>query len=385
MRIAIVTELYPPHVGGQEFRYAELAQALLRSGHSVDVYTIRHAPELARDEVVDGVRVMRFPLAKDYKKPLIEALKRRQRPLWLYSIWTRLRMRHQDYDLFLFNQFPFAHILLASAAIRRKTVIDWCELRNNRVFSFLQRKLPKLVAANIAVSLSLATRLEEMCGVPVHCIPSGIWEDSYRGLPRGERSGLLFVGRITEHKNLPLLVRAFECLRDRGYKGPLTITGGGPALNDVQELARQSKYADSIRFPGVVDEEQKRDLLASSEVLVISSRREGFPRVVAEAMASGLPVATTDFAENGTKDVVRQYNIGLVSQSTPEALAEAVFTIGRRWETYSAKGLASCHELSWSTLVRSLEHLSEIRLGIARAAVSADSKGLQGEALPEDI
>jgi glycosyltransferase involved in cell wall biosynthesis len=358
MRIAILTELYLPHVGGQEYRYAELAQALISAGHAVDIYTIRHCPGLPASEVLNGVRVRRYPTTRDFRKPLFPALKRKQLPMWLYALWVRYRFRAQDYDIVLMNQWPLSHILLASAELRRKAIIDWCELRDGGVFRFIQRRFPHMAAANIAVSAPVAKQLESTCGRPVHCIPSGIWRDRYHGLPREQRDGLIYLGRLTEHKNIPLLIEAYELLRNRGYKGSLTIAGEGPSSDEIKNRAARSAYRTDIHFPGFVDEAQKRSLLASAEVLVIPSRREGFPRVVAEAMASGLPVATVGYSENGTCDVVNQYQIGEAADTNADSLAETVLSVCRKWETYSMSGYTSCQELNWSELVRALERIS---------------------------
>jgi glycosyltransferase involved in cell wall biosynthesis len=365
LRIAIMTELYLPHIGGQEMRYAELAQALLQAGHSVNVFAIRHARELLHKETVRGVRIWRYPLAVNYEKPLFKSLRRAQIPLCQYALWVRRHIRHEDYDLLLFNQWPLAHIVAATSAVRRKAVIDWCELRDGKILSFVQRMLPKLVAANIAVSTSIASRLQNMSGRPVSSIPSGIWVHKYRRAPREARKGLLYIGRVTRHKNLPLLLGAYERLRDGGYTGPLVIAGSGPSFDEVRELAKRSKYSNEIDMPGFIDEEEKQRLLSVAEVLVISSKREGFPRVVAEAMASGLPVATVDYRENGTKDVVREYKIGVVAAPTPSGLMDAIFKVHENWSTYAKNAWHAKDALSWTNLVTRIEQIAEEELNIA--------------------
>jgi glycosyltransferase involved in cell wall biosynthesis len=132
------------------------------------------------------------------------------------------------------------------------------------------------------------------------------------------------------------------------------VAGAGPTLEILKAAAATSAYAGEIHFLGFIDDATKIDLLSRSELLVIPSRREGFPRVVAEGMASGLPTATVDYPDNGTKAVVRQYQIGIVSEPTPQALADAAGRILADWKHYSERCLEHAPELDWSLLVAKL-------------------------------
>lgn len=354
MRIGIFTELYLPSIGGQEIRYAELAASLLRLGHSVDVYCIRLSADHPAHEVSSGVSIFRYPLAKNYRKPLFRSLRRAVIPLLRYSLWVRQMARPEKYDLMLFNQWPLAHIIFAKKDARAKSLLDWCEVRSGWLYRMFLKWLPRLPSRNTAVSRAVADSVTAASGRLVDCVPSGVWLSNYRCNSREERSGLVYLGRITEHKNLGLLVETFEQMKAAGYRGGLTIAGPDSSSGSLTATAKSSKFFEDIQILGFVDDQAKWDLLAKSEVLVISSRREGFPRVVAEAMASGLPVATADFPENGTKTVVRDYHIGVVSKPTALALSEAVNEILGNWGSYSEQCLRRSYELDWSCLVNRL-------------------------------
>ena len=354
MKIGIFTELYPPHIGGQEFRYAELAASMLQLGHSVDVYCVRHSADVPEHEVASGVSVFRHPLAENYKRPWIKPLKRAGIPLLRYSLWVRRMARPEKYDFMLFNQWPLAHIVLAENKGRAKIVLDWCEVRNGPLYGAFMKWLPTLSKRNTAVSQDVANVVAAASGRRVEYIPSGVWLSKYRCETKERRSGLVYLGRVTEHKNLELLIEAFEMTKEAGYPGDLTIAGAGPALDTLTVVTKSSRFSTNIHLLGFVDDHTKIALLARSEVLVISSRREGFPRVVAEAMASGLPVATVDFPENGTKTIVQDYNIGVVSHPTATALSRAITNVLRNWDAYSERCLKRSRELDWSTLVHKL-------------------------------
>lgn len=354
MRIGIFTELYAPHVGGQEVRYVELAASLLQLGHSVDVYCVRHSAAVPPKEVMAGVSVSRYPLAENYLQPVFKQLRRAIIPLLRYSLWVRRKARCEDYDLMIFNQWPLAHIVFARKSAREHAVLDWCEVRDGTFYSTLMSRLPRLSRRNIAVSEAVANSVASASGRKVEYLPSGVWLDRYRCEPKSRRSGVAYLGRVTEHKNIELLIETFERMRDGGYAGKLTIAGSGPSLTGLKATAAVSRYSSSIHFSGYVDEATKRDILAGAEVLVITSRREGFPRVVAEAMASGLPTVTVDYPENGTKSIVRQYEIGKVAEADAGALAITIGEVLRDWETFSSNGLHSSRELDWNLLVQRL-------------------------------
>jgi glycosyltransferase involved in cell wall biosynthesis len=143
-------------------------------------------------------------------------------------------------------------------------------------------------------------------------------------------------------------------MKNAGYPGDLTIAGAGPALESLTAAAKTSRFCKSVHFLGFVDDPTKIALLARSEALVISSRREGFPRVVAEAMASGLPVITVDFPENGTKTIVQDYGIGKVSHPTATAFSLTITDVLRNWDSHSQRCLQHSRDLDWSTVVDKL-------------------------------
>jgi glycosyltransferase involved in cell wall biosynthesis len=352
MRVAVLTELYPPHIGGQEVRYAELGEALRAQGHEVDVYCIRHAADVPERENNAGIRIFRHPLSPNYKKPLIKAFRRRIGTMFRYAHWCRRVLRSSSYDLHIFNQWPLTHVMLAPRRVRDRAVLDWCEIRRGFPFGLLQRWMPKLVRHNMAVSVAVAEHISRASRRETDFVPSGIVPSRYRCEPRHARANVAYFGRVTEHKNVELLISAFERLSSCGFTERLVIAGTGPWLDRVKLRAVSSRLSGRIDVIGFISDEKKVDLLAASLLLVVPSRREGFPRVVAEAMASGLPVVTVDYPENGTTAVVNRYSIGVVTAPSPDELASGCLSAIDRWNEFSANGLSASQELDWSHLLR---------------------------------
>lgn len=118
---------------------------------------------------------------------------------------------------------------------------------------------------------------------------------------------LLFVGRLAEGKGLFDLLDAFEFLKER-HDVDLLIAGDGPLASDVRTEIRQKGIEDSAIALGYRTDIPQ--VLAASDVLVLPSYREGTPRVISEALATGLPVVATRIA--GIPEQICQGDCGLL-------------------------------------------------------------------------
>jgi glycosyltransferase involved in cell wall biosynthesis len=367
MRIAMFTELMAPSVGGVEARFAELAAALTRSGHEVDVYCVGHVKGMAAEVVERGVAVHRHPIITDYRRSMVPGMPRNLTTIMRYGWHTRQVLRRRDFDLHIFGQWPFSHVLLAPRSARRTGLIDWCEVRGGPVYGSFERWLPRMTAMNMGVSASVAAQIKTVSGRSVLPLLSGVNVADYWSAPTGQRSGIAYIGRLFPHKRVPMLVTAFGELRARGYQGGLTIAGDGPSRGEIEAARLRLAVADreSVDILGHIDDQAKFSLLAHAEVLVLPSQREGFPLAVAEAMAAGLPVVTTSDAGNGARDVVRLHGLGVVADPSVDALATAIEDVLKRWAHYSSNALAAAPQLDWNHLVSVLETMIAERASAA--------------------
>lgn len=123
---------------------------------------------------------------------------------------------------------------------------------------------------------------------------------------------VLYLGRLHPHKGLHLLVRALGEARAGGLDAELTVAGAGRRgyQQSVAALANRAGLADRVRFLGHVDGEQRSELFAETDVLVLPSRSENFGFAPAEAMAAGVPVVVTENV--GLADLVARRQCGRV-------------------------------------------------------------------------
>lgn len=105
---------------------------------------------------------------------------------------------------------------------------------------------------------------------------------------------LIYVGKLARRKAVDVLIRAVASLRDLGQHLELHIVGEGPDRSKLESLSRRLSVEAHIVFHGYVgDREALLDRMHDSDIFVIASRSEGFPRVIYEAMSQGLPVIAT--------------------------------------------------------------------------------------------
>jgi glycosyltransferase involved in cell wall biosynthesis len=108
----------------------------------------------------------------------------------------------------------------------------------------------------------------------------------------GKRPRVVMVGRLADGKGHEVLLEAVASMDD--FEGSVSIVGDGPLYDSLEEEIEERGLSDQVFLTGFRDDVP--GVLAASDVLVLPSFREGTPRVITEAMASGLPVVATDIA-----------------------------------------------------------------------------------------
>jgi 1,2-diacylglycerol 3-alpha-glucosyltransferase len=100
----------------------------------------------------------------------------------------------------------------------------------------------------------------------------------------------LYIGRLSEEKNVDGLIAEWNSYRQAGGTWPLVLVGSGSAAGDLQQLASSSPYAADIHFAGHKGVGDLPTYYAFAGCFVLPSTREPWGLVVNEAMAAGLPV-----------------------------------------------------------------------------------------------
>ena len=152
-------------------------------------------------------------------------------------------------------------------------------------------------------------------------MPNGVTE---LGTQRADPAAKLVVsaGRLIRRKGFDRLLMAWARIAHEFPDWRLAVFGGGPHAKRLARLSTQLGLDDSVRFPG--NSPRLREELAKASLFVMTSRREGFPMVLLEAMSVGLPVIAYD-CPTGPRDIISEGVDGsIVPDGETELLAAAL-------------------------------------------------------------
>lgn len=194
------------------------------------------------------------------------------------------------------------------------------------LYEWLDLRLARRFQAVVAVSRPMVADLRR-AGVPsnrVHLVPNA-WDGPARPLSRAAARKALglpcdafvvgWVGRLIPVKGCDIFLRALSRLADTAVQA--SVIGGGPEQGRLEALAARLGISQRVHFHG--PREGAANLFRAFDLWVLSSRSEGTPMVLFEAMAAGVPIVAT--AVGGVGDVVSEAEACLVPPEDPDALA----------------------------------------------------------------
>ena len=167
-----------------------------------------------------------------------------------------------------------------------RSYLAWFYAHVDRVFAFSSGSRDALIDMGVSASklsvMPVAIDPEDFS--PAHCGVT-VFEDL--NLDVGDRPVILSVGRISEEKNIPIIVEAVERLQARAPRPLLVIAGDGPERVDLEHMYRDKEF---VRFVGLQRGDTLKKLYASVRMFVFASRVDTLGMVNMEAMSSGVPV-----------------------------------------------------------------------------------------------
>ena len=340
-RIAIVVPTLKG--GGAERKALAIASGLLRRGHEVDLVLGRFTcdyPEEVPGElrlfyihrpIADSDSQKNLALLATAPQPLPGETSRVRYPrlslaavLLSNSSWSQLplvtsnRMTRWAARIaaYLDHERPDALLAMLTPSVAAATMATRLARHRVRIVGTLHNQVrpgrwlrrarcayPHADAA-VGVSRGVASDLTETVGVPVgqvHTIYNPVVSEAllrdidepcgHPWLDNPDQRVILAAGRLSRQKDFPTLLTAFATLRER-CSARLIVLGKGNLRPVLESQAEELRISEHVDFPGFV--RNPCAFMAKASLFVLSSRHEGLPTVLIEAMASGCPVVSTD-------------------------------------------------------------------------------------------
>jgi glycosyltransferase involved in cell wall biosynthesis len=333
MQIGMVTACYKPVLNGVTRMVVLYKKYLEAAGHEVTVFTLGEPDPAGEDPNV--IRTAAIPLGDTgyyfnfrYSRAMQQKL-REMEIIHCHHLLMSAEMAHRygrapivytnhtRYDLYTGNYIPLPQS--AADAIMRQM---WPDLTDN---------------CDIVVTPSDSVReVMHSFGVrrPIEVIPNGIELDPFwypaqpctkssLGLPE-DVTLLAYVGRLSQEKNLELMLEQFKHAAAVTPKLHLMIVGRGPSADSLRRYVSELAISDSVTFIGAVPYEQVGDYLAAADAFITASVTEVHPLTVIEAMAARLPVVGV--SSPGIKDTVTSGQTGVLA-AEPAGLSAAIVSL----------------------------------------------------------
>lgn len=134
--------------------------------------------------------------------------------------------------------------------------------------------------------------------------------------PKFNRVTVCAAGRLIEVKSFDRLIKAHKKLIDEGYDHDLLILGEGPLRDELEKLIGGLQVWNTVSLPGF--KVNPYPYIANCDIYAVSSRVEGFPVVIAEALVLGKPIIATKCS--GVSEILAEGKYGLVVDNSEEGL-----------------------------------------------------------------
>lgn len=367
LRVAIVTETYPPEINGVAMTIGRMVAGLQNRQHQVQLVRPRQGREDSPLQQPGLEEVLKPGMAIPRYDALKLGLPAKQALIRLWSV-KRPDIVH------LVTEGPLGWSALAAALKLRIPVssdfhtnfhsyskhygIGWLK---KPIAAYL-RKFHNQTLCTMVPTESIRAELEELGMKNLRVVSRGV--DTALFTPRHRSSQLrgawgagsgdlvtVYVGRLAPEKNLPLTLSAFEAMRRVNPRMRLVLVGDGP-----ERAALQARYPQHV-FAGMRVGQDLAAHFASGDIFLFPSTTETYGNVTMEALASGLAVVAYGYA--AAAEHIRHEVSGLLARYDDAAeftrLATELATDPARVKRLGAAARGITEKLDWSWIVTEFE------------------------------
>jgi glycosyltransferase involved in cell wall biosynthesis len=319
LRVAVVTETYPPEINGVAMTIGRMVDGLQERGHHVQL--IRPRQRGADKPIVSASceQVLRPGVPLPRYAGLRMGLPAART---LFKLW----MQHRPDVVHVVTEGPLGWSAVAAANKLRLALtsdfhtnfhsystyygMGWLKKPISSYLRLFHNRSNLTLVPTASLQRELTNQGYHNVQVVARGVDTGLFDPGRRSPAlraawgvAPDQLAVAYVGRIAPEKNMPLVLRAFEAIRHVRSDAKLVLVGDGPS-----RPALQASLADTV-FAGMHSGTALAEHYASGDMFLFPSLTETFGNVTLEAMASGMSVVAFDYAAAG--DLIRDAGDGV--------------------------------------------------------------------------
>lgn len=354
MKIALLVSLFPPKwLAGTEIATYNLADHLAQRGHEVHVIT-SHDDGLPYLSEENGFYIHRIAWSKI-------------RLIGIVAFWIKICLMIWKIkpDIFQCQSLLSGIPAWMTQKFLNIPYVVWGRGSDIYLPGRFTRITSKIILQNADAALALTEnmkqRMQEICDRRISVVPNGIDLERFKISSDGETGGnsknIIFVGRLYPVKGVQYLIEAMAIIHRKMPNVKLIIVGDGVERSRLKELVKRLDLKGCIQFAGQIQQERIPLFMHQANIFAISSFSEGFPVVLLEAMAAGLPIVATNVG--GIPEIVEEEVNGyLVNTKSPDEIANKIQILlqnNEMREEISANNREKAKLYSWDKVALKVE------------------------------
>lgn len=296
---------FPPLGGGSaNATYYLLKELAKDSSLRIDLVTSSPVGPFQKERFSEQIELFKIPVKK--RAPHYWTASELARWSWGAFWFCRNLVKTRNYDLcHCWSGWPSGIVgfslprKLPYLVGLRGSDVPGYNLRLRRLDRFVFSWLSPIIWRNAQTVTAVSDHLKELAHrtskkVPIQVVHNGVDTSHFRPGIKPRRFTILYVGRLIERKGVMDLLKAFRGICAEFEDCKLMIVGEGPDRLKLEEFCHRTAIEPKVSFLGVLDHKELPAIYQRASVFVMPALEEAMSNAMLEAMASGLPLITTD-------------------------------------------------------------------------------------------
>lgn len=307
--------------GGAERVVATLSNKLVEKNEVIIITTTDEKVEYSLDKSIKLFSLKNFdgnknPLVKNiiYLKRLKDYIKEIDPDIILGFL------PEPSYRLLILKPFIKSPVIISD---RNDPKIEYASLKSRTIMKFLYKRADGFVFQTDEARDYFCKKIQDKSIVIANPVDDRFLKTKYVGYKSTE---FINVGRLNEQKNQILLIESFKDVIKKYPNYKLLIYGEGSLKNELSMYIKDNKLNNNVKLCGNVDDIE--NILKDKKGFILSSKYEGMPNALMEAMAVGVPCISIDCPCGGPRELIKNNINGLLVKSNDKnELVSAMYKI----------------------------------------------------------